>query len=51
MDTKTVGDLHVLTPGLDPRDLDDTTDPPGDELVEARVAGAAWSDASSSAAG
>ncbi|MGC9665230.1 pentapeptide repeat-containing protein [Planosporangium sp. 12N6] len=43
METRSVGDLVILTPDLDPRDLDDTTDPPDDDLVEANVDGTDWS--------
>jgi uncharacterized protein YjbI with pentapeptide repeats len=42
MDTRTVGDLKILTPDLDPGDLDPTADPPADALLEALVDGAYW---------
>ncbi len=42
MDTRTVGELSILTPDLDPRDLDDIADPPEDDLIEAKVEGADW---------
>ncbi len=43
MNIRTVGDVRVLTPDLDPRDLDPVAEPPEDELVEALVDGAVWS--------
>jgi uncharacterized protein YjbI with pentapeptide repeats len=42
MDTRKVGDLKILTPDLDPRDLDTVEEPPADELLEALVDGADW---------
>jgi uncharacterized protein YjbI with pentapeptide repeats len=42
MGTRTFGDLAVLLPDLDPRDLDEVREPPVDELVEAKVDGADW---------
>jgi uncharacterized protein YjbI with pentapeptide repeats len=42
VDTVTVGDLRIPAPDLDPRDLDPVTDPPDDDLVEAKVDGASW---------
>jgi len=42
MDTRTVGELRILAPDLDPRDLDDVTEPPEYELDEAKVDGADW---------
>jgi uncharacterized protein YjbI with pentapeptide repeats len=42
MITRTVGELRILLPDIDPRDLDETTDPPDDDVVEAMVDGADW---------
>jgi uncharacterized protein YjbI with pentapeptide repeats len=42
MDTRTVGELRILTPALDPRDLDAVTDVPQSDMHEARVEGQAW---------
>jgi len=42
MDTRTVGDLKILIPDLDPRDLDTVEEPPDGELLEALVDGADW---------
>ena len=42
METRTVGDLRVLAPDIDPRDLDDVDEPTDDDLVEAKVDGADW---------
>lgn len=42
MDTRTVGDLKILIPDLDPRDLDTAREPPADQLLEALVDGADW---------
>lgn len=42
MDTRTVGALRILTPDLDPRDLDPIAEPPDEDLTEAMVDGEAW---------
>jgi uncharacterized protein YjbI with pentapeptide repeats len=42
MNITTIGDLRILTPELDPRDLDLVEIPPDDDLIEAKVDGAAW---------
>jgi uncharacterized protein YjbI with pentapeptide repeats len=42
METRTIGDLRVLAPDIDPRDLDDVTEPTDDDIVEAKVDGADW---------
>ncbi|HLL66706.1 MAG TPA: pentapeptide repeat-containing protein [Micromonosporaceae bacterium] len=43
MQTRTIGDLTILMPELDPRDLDPLDAPPVDGLLEALVDGADWS--------
>jgi uncharacterized protein YjbI with pentapeptide repeats len=42
VDARTIGDLDILTPDMDPRDLDEVSEPPDDELLEAAVDGADW---------
>lgn len=42
MDTRTVAELRILTPGLDRRDLDPIEEPPVDDMTEALVEGACW---------
>jgi uncharacterized protein YjbI with pentapeptide repeats len=42
MDTKTIGELKILIPDLDPRDLDPVAAEPDDDLHEALVEGGSW---------
>jgi uncharacterized protein YjbI with pentapeptide repeats len=42
MDTRTIGELRILTPDLDPRDLDPVAGEPDDDLHEAMVDGGSW---------
>ena len=42
MDTRTIGEQKILTPDLDPRDLDPVAEEPDDDLVEALVDGVSW---------
>ncbi|OLB82237.1 MAG: hypothetical protein AUI14_00965 [Actinobacteria bacterium 13_2_20CM_2_71_6] len=42
METRTIGELRILLPDLDPRDLDPVIDQPDDDLHEAMVDGATW---------
>jgi uncharacterized protein YjbI with pentapeptide repeats len=42
MDTRTVGQLRITTPYLDPHDLDPVTQPPAGNLVDALAQRAVW---------
>jgi len=42
MEPRTVGETRILLPDLDPRDLDQVTDQPDVDLVEAMVDGVSW---------
>lgn len=42
MDTRTVGELRILTPALDPCDLETVVDAPDSDLRDGRVEGQAW---------
>jgi pentapeptide repeat protein len=42
METKTIGELKILIPDLDPRDLDPVAEEPDEDVHEALVDGASW---------
>jgi uncharacterized protein YjbI with pentapeptide repeats len=42
METRTIGELKILIPDLDPRDLDPVAGEPDGDLLEALVDGASW---------
>jgi uncharacterized protein YjbI with pentapeptide repeats len=44
VDTRSVGDLKILTPDLDPRDLDPRTELPAGDLTETLVDSVDWSE-------